>query len=39
MTCRRGFNQQYVTISSDADAANLPQDLDKLAEWEDPIMF
>lgn len=24
----------YVTISSDADAANLQQDLDKLAEWE-----
>ena len=23
----------YVTISSDADAANLQQDLDKLAEW------
>ena len=44
MTCRRGFNQQYdclltipyayVTISSDADAAKLQQDLDKLAEWE-----
>jgi hypothetical protein len=24
----------YVTISSDADAANLQQDLDKLAEWK-----
>jgi hypothetical protein len=24
----------YVTISSDADAANHQQDLDKLAEWE-----
>jgi hypothetical protein len=24
----------YVTISSDVDAANLQQDLDKLAEWE-----
>jgi hypothetical protein len=24
----------YVTISSDADAANLQQDLDKLAEWQ-----
>jgi hypothetical protein len=24
----------YVTISSDTDAANLQQDLDKLAEWE-----
>jgi hypothetical protein len=24
----------YVTISSDADAANLQQDLDKLVEWE-----
>ena len=24
----------YVTISSDADAANLQQDLDKQAEWE-----
>ena len=24
----------YVTISSDANAANLQQDLDKLAEWE-----
>ena len=24
----------YVTISSDADAANLQHDLDKLAEWE-----
>jgi hypothetical protein len=24
----------YVTISSDADAANLQQDFDKLAEWE-----
>jgi hypothetical protein len=43
MTCQTGFNQQYdclltiplhVTISSDADAANLQQDLDKLAEWE-----
>jgi hypothetical protein len=25
-------NIEYVTISSDADAANLQQDLDKLAE-------
>ena len=25
---------EYVTISSDADAANLQQDLDKLAEWK-----
>jgi hypothetical protein len=24
----------YVTISSDADAENLQQDLDKLADWE-----
>jgi hypothetical protein len=24
----------YVTISSDADAANHQQDLDRLAEWE-----
>jgi hypothetical protein len=24
----------YVTISSEADAANIQQDLDKLAEWE-----
>ena len=24
----------YVTISSDPDAANLQQDLDKQAEWE-----
>ena len=24
----------YVTVSSDADGANLQQDLDKLAEWE-----